>query len=159
MHDNIVSAICVCELSLGLSYKNAIPWTFAEDRKLFQHYTMHHPVIMGYITYKTLEAPLQMRQNYVLTSQKNLREGFIHLERLEDGLRSMKNPYIIGGAQLYNYALQQDYIDQFIICRLHHKHIADTCLQMPWHNFTEPQIIFYGDSYSIMRYRKKTLHD
>lgn len=154
-HENIVSAICVCELTMGLSYQNNIPWSFLEDRKFFQRYTIYHPIIMGYNTYRTLKAPLPMRNNYVLTSHRDIRDGFDKISLLENAITTLQNPYIIGGAKLYNYALQHNYIDQLLICRLHHKLQADTFLHIPLHNFSEPQVIFHGKSYSIIRFCKK----
>jgi dihydrofolate reductase len=91
---------------------NALPWHLPEDMAHFKRVTMGCPVIMGRKTWDSLPArfrPLPGRLNVVVTRQdywdengakrsSSLREALLFCEHSE-------HVWVIGGAELYAYAL------------------------------------------------------
>jgi dihydrofolate reductase len=86
---------------------NKIPWHLPADLQRFKKITMGHPIIMGRKTFESLPGLLPGRQHFVLTRNPNyIAEGctvitnWVQLEILIDG-----KAFIIGGVDIYNYAL------------------------------------------------------
>ncbi len=86
-----------------------LPWHFSEDLKFFKQVTMGKPIIMGRNTWESIGRPLPGRRNVVLTSDMNYKaEGAQVVHSLKEALglfNSQETIFIIGGAQLYRYAL------------------------------------------------------
>ena len=86
-----------------------LPWHFSEDLKFFKQVTMGKPIIMGRNTWESIGRPLPGRRNIVLTRDLNYKaDGAEVIHSLKEALE-LFNPqetiFIIGGAQLYRYAL------------------------------------------------------
>ena len=86
---------------------NQIPWHLPADLQRFKKITMDHPIIMGRKTFESLPGLLPGRQHFVLTRNPSyVAEGctvitnWAQIEILIDG-----NAFVIGGADIYNYAL------------------------------------------------------
>jgi dihydrofolate reductase len=87
-----------------------IPWRHKADLQHFKAKTMGHAVIMGRLTYDSIGKPLAGRRNLVVTRDAQLRlagcEIATTLQRaLELAYEQDPEPFVIGGAQLYEAAL------------------------------------------------------
>lgn len=88
---------------------NRLVWHFPKDLRHFKECTEGHHVIMGRKTYESMMAPLPRRTNIVVTRQKDFHsEGCIVVNSLEAAIAKIAGddqPFVIGGAQLYQAAL------------------------------------------------------
>ncbi|WP_018143233.1 dihydrofolate reductase [Alloscardovia criceti] len=98
-----------------------MPWHLREDMIYFKDSTITHPVIMGRKTWESLSPqfrPLKNRDNYVVTHDPHyVAEGATVMTSLEDAIELASQPaipddgvnrkeiWIMGGAQMYNAAL------------------------------------------------------
>ena len=87
-----------------------VPWHFPADLAHFKETTTGHPVIMGRLTYESIEAalggPLPDRTNVVLSrGDPDLPEGVRHAESADEALDLAREAgemvYVIGGASVY----------------------------------------------------------
>ena len=76
--------------------------------------------------------PLPNRTNVVVTRNKNFKaEGCIIIDSIEKAIeiavKSGDNePFIIGGGQIYDYAIKNNLIDRIYLTRVHEKIEGDT---------------------------------
>lgn len=101
-----------------------LPWTCEPDLKFFYNLTKGTNVVMGRKTADSLEKPLSLRNNLVLSSKEYNREGFksINIEEIGDleNLWQKEDTFIIGGCEIIkyfilNYGDQIDFISHTII--------------------------------------------
>ncbi len=92
-----------------IGYNNRIPWHQPADLQRFKKLTMGHPIVMGRKTFESLPGFLPGRQHIVLTRDKHYdRRGcFIATswEQVADATRDSTTVFVIGGAEVYRYAL------------------------------------------------------
>lgn len=107
---------------------NKMPWHIPEDFKHFKALTMGKPCIMGRKTFESIVAqlgrPLPGRQNIVVSRSEHIYDGAIACASLPLAFEAAKatNPeeiFIIGGAQIYQEALEQDLVDKIYLTRVH----------------------------------------
>ena len=88
---------------------NKLIYWLPDDLKRFKQLTTGHTIIMGSNTFRSLpKGALPNRRNIVLSRKKITFPGAEVFPSLEEALKSCTNEeivYIIGGAQLYSYAL------------------------------------------------------
>jgi len=88
-----------------------IPFRYSEDMKHFRAVTAGHAVIMGRITFDSIGKPLKGRRNIVVT--RNPGFAFEGVEVAHDVASAIAlarttddEPMVLGGAQIYEAALQ-----------------------------------------------------
>lgn len=124
MKANIIVAVGnATEKGFPIGKDGKLPWHNKADLKWFKETTFGHPVIMGRKTWESLpNAPLQGRANIVVTrASKNIystKEGdeVFSVTSVEEALKlaeriSKETPFIIGGASIFNYAIENDLVD------------------------------------------------
>lgn len=98
---------------------NALLWHLGEDLKYFKRVTSGHPVIMGYMTYKSIGRPLPGRLNIVSTWYPfdapegvsvvySLSEAYAVAEKHFDLMETPEDErlvFVIGGGETYRNAL------------------------------------------------------
>ncbi|MEM1027976.1 MAG: dihydrofolate reductase [Planctomycetota bacterium] len=104
-----------------------LPWKLPDEMAQFRAYTLGHPVIMGRVNFETEGKPLPHRRNIVLTRQADWRppdEAADQIEvchDLDEALElvgdSDPEPYIIGGAKIYELALPR--VDRMVLTTVH----------------------------------------
>jgi len=110
---------------------NALLWHISEDLKYFKRITSGYPVVMGYMTYRSIGRPLPGRLNIVSTWYPfdapdglavvySLEEGYdvarSHFN--ENGIReSERKVFIMGGGETYRQALPT--ADKLYITHVH----------------------------------------
>ncbi len=93
-----------------------LPWNITSDLRRFKKLTVGHPVIMGWNTFagicESLGHPLEGRENIVLTHNHDTevrKLGALPCHSPEAALvaaaQSDKEPFVIGGAQVYERML------------------------------------------------------
>ena len=105
-----------------------MPWNVPEDMALFKRATMGHPVIMGRNTWESLDPrwrPLPGRKNFVVTRNPDfVAEGAVTAGSLEAAYGAAQQApggelvWLIGGGQLYAYALEHDLADAALVTDL-----------------------------------------
>lgn len=90
---------------------NQLPWHLPDDLKHFKSLTLNHPVLMGRKTFESIGRPLPNRQNFVLSSQKDLHLFGCEVisspcDMVKQNLQCDK-VMVIGGEQVYRVLLPQ----------------------------------------------------
>lgn len=101
---------------------NDLIWHLSDDLKRFKSLTNGHHIIMGRKTFESFPKPLPNRTHIVITRQKDYKapDGVIIVNSLEDALdaaRKDKQPFIIGGGEIYKQAMPL--VDKLEITRVH----------------------------------------
>ncbi|GAA3780263.1 hypothetical protein GCM10022271_10700 [Corallibacter vietnamensis] len=101
---------------------NDLIWHLSNDLKRFKSLTNGHHIIMGRKTFESFPKPLPNRTHIVITRQERYPapDGVIVVNNLEDALdaaRLDKQPYIIGGGEIYKQALSL--ADKIELTRVH----------------------------------------
>ncbi len=107
---------------------NALIWHLSDDLKRFKSLTNGHHIIMGRKTFESFPKPLPNRTHVVITRQTDYKvpEGVIVVNALEDAIDACqgdKQPFIIGGGQIYEQAIQ--IADKIELTRVHESFEAD----------------------------------
>lgn len=88
---------------------NTLPWKLSKDLKRFKELTFGHHMIMGRKTFESIGKSLPGRISIVVTRNKNFKaDGCIIVHSLEDAFnkaQSDKQPFIIGGTEIFKQAL------------------------------------------------------
>ncbi|ARV09382.1 dihydrofolate reductase [Winogradskyella sp. PC-19] len=101
---------------------NDLIWHLSDDLKRFKQLTNGHHIIMGRKTFESFPKPLPNRIHIVITRQEKYQatDGVIIVNSLADALdaaRSDKNPFVIGGGEIYKQAMPL--ADKLEITRVH----------------------------------------
>lgn len=115
-----VSAIAALAHNRAIGSNEGIPWDIPADLKHFAQTTKGKPVIMGRITWESLDEryrPLPKRPNIVVTNQNNYKApGATVVNTPNEGLKQAKQTamkdntdevFIIGGQSIYEILLPQ----------------------------------------------------
>ena len=120
---------------IGLN--NKLLWKSPSDLASFKSITEGYPIIMGRKTFESLPGILPNRTHIVVTNQDKTLSAF----KLADSVKSSiteaiseakgfgcKKVFIIGGASIYNQALESDLVNELIITHVDWSGEADTYL-------------------------------
>ena len=117
---------------IGLN--NKLLWHIPEDFKKFKELTSGHTIIMGRNTFESLPNILPNRHHIVITSKNlPLQDNLQYATSLEHAIKlaesnNVDNVWIIGGAQIYNKAIQEDIVDEYYLSQVNYDGPADTFL-------------------------------
>jgi dihydrofolate reductase len=108
---------------------NDLVWNLPKDMKRFKTLTSGHHIIMGRKTFESFPKPLPNRTHIVITRQKNysVPQGVIVVNSLEKAIEIAeddKQPFIIGGGEIYKQALS--YANWIELTRVHGNFDGDT---------------------------------
>ena len=105
-----VTLIAAIDENRVLGKDNQLIWHLPEDLKRFKNLTSGHAIIMGRKTFESLPKALPNRQNIVVTRNHNYsKEGITVCHSMEAAIESAgedKQPFIIGGGQIYEQGLK-----------------------------------------------------
>jgi len=123
----MVTIIAAVAKNNALGKDNQLIWHIPADLKRFKKITTGHHIIMGRKTFESLGKPLPNRTTIIISRNKNYKvEGCIVVNSLAEALEAAsddKNPFILGGAQIYQKAMElTDILDLTLI---HHEFEAD----------------------------------
>ena len=108
--------------SLPIGKDGNLPWYHKGDLEWFKKITLGHTIIMGKTTFESIGKPLKDRRNIVVSSSllEGPNDGFDVFPTLETAVASTKESgddeiFIIGGATLYKYALDNEIVDRIYV--------------------------------------------
>ena len=114
---------------------NDLIWHLPKDMRFFKETTLNHHVIMGRKNFESIPhkyRPLPNRTNIVITRQTNYKaDGCVVVNSVEAALEIAKEngdkePFIIGGGQIYKLALEANLVDRIYLTKVHHTFDGDT---------------------------------
>ena len=113
----------------AIGKNNKLIWHLSDDLKRFKTLTNGHIIIMGRKTFESFPEPLPNRTHVVITRQANYKvpEGVIVVNSLEAAIDVSKNdkqPFIIGGGDIYKQAIL--IANKIELTRVHESFPADT---------------------------------
>lgn len=118
----MLSLIVARSKNHAIGKENKLLWNLPTDMAWFKEKTKGKPIIMGRKTYESIGSkPLPNRMNVVVTS--NRISGTYFASSLENALLTVKDVLdeqvpeimLIGGSQLYHYALSKGLIDRIYL--------------------------------------------
>lgn len=116
---------------------NDLIWHLPADMRFFTNATKDHIVIMGRRNWDSIPLkyrPLSERTNVVITRNTEFQHPdctvFNSMEAAlayyEINKNEIEDVYIIGGGQIYDYAIQHDLVDEMLITEIDHEFEGDT---------------------------------
>ena len=130
-----VSLIVAVSENKVIGKDNDLVWHLQVDMKFFKDTTKNHFVIMGRRNYESIPhkyRPLPNRTNVIVTRQKKYdAEGCLVFNSIETAIEEARKtgddePFIIGGGQIYKYALDNNLVDRVYLTRVHAEIEGDT---------------------------------
>ena len=151
--NNCTKLIAIVDSDFGISKNENIPWIFDDDIRFFKTVTQNFAIIMGRKTFFSIaNAPLKNRVNCVLSNTIKSLHGVLIFDSLEAALRQYKNAWIIGGAEIYNYALRNNLVDYSVITQVHKKFESDKFIEKSFLESFKKKILFTTENYDITSY-------
>jgi dihydrofolate reductase len=116
-----ISLIVAKSENNAIGKDNDLLWHLPADMKYFRNTTMGHFVVMGRKTLESFDKPLPGRTTIVVTRNNHYRaEGCLTFHSISDAIKlgqehKQKEIFVLGGAEIYKQALDQDLIDKMYI--------------------------------------------
>lgn len=124
----LITIIVAASENNVIGNNNKLIWHLSDDLKRFKNLTKGHYVIMGRKTFESMPRALPNRTNVIITRKENyIAENAIVTNSLESALKIASDdaqPFIIGGGEIYNIALNIS--DRIELTRIHHNFEGDT---------------------------------
>lgn len=117
----MINLIVAVDDNYGIGKDNKLPWCCSKDLKHFRQLTEPHTVLMGYNTYKSIGKLLPNRHNVICTRQDITVDGAEVVHDLSDYVtkfNALKDLYIIGGASIYNFVMDNKLVDVIYMTRI-----------------------------------------
>jgi dihydrofolate reductase len=125
----MITIIAAISINNALGKNNDLIWHLPADLKRFKKITSGHYILMGRNTFESIGKPLPNRTTIIITRNKNyVKEGCLITNSLEEALKLAKDAkeiYVIGGAQIYKYAMEHDLVDALDVTLVHCEFEAD----------------------------------
>lgn len=104
----------------------SLPWRLPEDLANFKRITLGHPMVMGRATYESIGRPLPGRTTIVVTRDPSWSAGegdeveVVHSleDALTRGAELDDEVFVVGGAQVYDQALEEGRVDVMVVTRV-----------------------------------------
>ncbi|MDR0677487.1 MAG: dihydrofolate reductase [Holosporaceae bacterium] len=147
----MIKLIALVDSDFGISKNGTIPWSFSEDLKFFYKKTTGSIVVMGRNTFFSLsKGPLKNRINCVISKTLESTDDIEIFYSLEEV--PYQDFWIIGGGQLYNYALKNDLVDYALISQVHDNYHADIFINRQRLKKMSQNVLFSNAKYSIIEF-------
>jgi|TARA_B110000438_G_C15782762_1_gene636991 dihydrofolate reductase len=125
-----ISLIVAMAKNRIIGIDGGMPWKISEDLRFFKSVTMGHPIIMGRKTYESIGGALVGRTNILITRNHNFAADGIEIcYGIEEALEQAKafeelwgrddiqpEVFVIGGAEIYNQALE--FVDRIYLTEI-----------------------------------------
>lgn len=125
----MVTIIAAIAKNNALGKDNDLIWHLPADLKRFKKITSGHYILMGRNTFESIGRPLPNRTTVIITRNEDyVKNGCFIANSLEEALNiaeADEEIYIIGGAQIYKYALENNLADALEITLVHQDFEAD----------------------------------
>jgi dihydrofolate reductase len=163
----MITIIAAIAKNNALGKDNDLIWHLPEDLKRFKKTTTGHSILMGRNTFESIGRPLPNRTSIIITRNENyFKDGCLIANSLEAAIELVKEEaqiFIIGGAQVYTYAMENNIADVLDITLVHHEFEADVFFPeidlKIWEEVSRED--FKADeknkyNYSFLKFQKKT---
>lgn len=163
----MITIIAAISTNNALGKDNDLIWYLPADLKRFKKTTTGHHILMGRNTFESIGKPLPNRTTIIITRNESyFKDGCLIASSLEEAIELAKEDeqiFIIGGAQVYKYAIENNIVDTLDITLVHHKFEADVFFPeidlKIWEEVSREE--FKADEknkfdYSFLRFQKKT---
>lgn len=130
----MVNLIVATDIKRGIGKSGTIPWNVPEDLKFFKETTQYSCVIMGRKTWDSLPVkPLKTRINIVISSTLKVSHPEVIVvkspqEALNATTTFLRDVYIIGGAEIYKWYLENTKMDRLYVTQIPKDYSCDTFL-------------------------------
>tara|TARA_B110000503_G_C7070617_1_gene380706 strand:+ start:342 stop:836 length:495 start_codon:yes stop_codon:yes gene_type:complete len=125
----MITIIAAISKNNALGKDNDLIWHLPADLKRFKKTTTGHDILMGRNTFESIGKPLPNRTTIIITRNENyFQDGCVIASSLEEAIELAKKDeqvFIIGGAQVYKYAIENNIADTLDITLVHHEFEAD----------------------------------
>jgi dihydrofolate reductase len=125
----MVTIIAAIAKNNALGKDNDLIWHLPEDLKRFKKTTSGHYILMGRNTFESIGKPLPNRTTIIITRNDNyFKDGCLIANSLEEAIELAKEDeqiFIIGGAQIYTYAIKNNIADTLDITFVNQEFEAD----------------------------------
>ena len=125
----MITIIAAIAKNNALGKNNDLIWHLPADLKRFKKITTGHHILMGRNTFESIGKPLPNRTTIIITRNENYtKDGCLIANSLEEAIEMAqedKQIFIIGGAQIYKYAIENDLVNALDITLVHHEFEAD----------------------------------
>lgn len=161
----MVTIIAAIGLNNALGKDNDLIWHLPADLKRFKKTTTGFPIIMGRKTFESIGKPLPNRTNIIVTRNSDYKQdGCLvksSLREAIDAIPDQEHVFIIGGAQIYHQAINENLADALDITLVHESFSADVFF--PEFNMMDWQLLSREDfeadennphSYSFLKFRR-----
>jgi dihydrofolate reductase len=104
----MLSLIVAIAKNRVIGFENKMPWHLPAELAYFKRVTMGHPIIMGRKTFDSIGRALPGRRNIVVSRNKDYIATGAEVAHSLDAAIALcagENPFVIGGATLYEEAL------------------------------------------------------
>ena len=131
----VVSLIVAVSENKVIGKDNDLVWHLPTDMKFFKDTTKGHFVIMGRRNYESIPhkyRPLPNRTNVIVTRKDDYKaEGCLVVNSVEEAIELAKKagdkePFVIGGGQIYKHAIENNLVDRIYLTRVHSEIDGDT---------------------------------
>jgi dihydrofolate reductase len=163
----MITIIAAISTNNALGKDNDLIWYLPADLKRFKKTTTGHHILMGRNTFESIGKPLPNRTTIIITRNESyFKDGCLIASSFEEAIELAKEDeqiFIIGGAQVYKYAIENNIVDTLDITLVHHKFEADVFFPeidlKIWEEVSRED--FKADEknkfdYSFLRFQKKT---
>ena len=163
----MITIIAAIAKNNALGKDNDLIWHLPGDLKRFKKTTTGHSILMGRNTFESIGRPLPNRTSIIITRNENyFKDGCLIANSLEAAIELVKEEaqiFIIGGAQVYTYAMENNIADVLDITLVHHEFEADVFFPeidlKIWEEVSRED--FKADeknkfNYSFLKFQKKT---
>ena len=161
----MITIIAAIAKNNALGKNNDLIWHLPADLKRFKKVTTGHHILMGRNTFESIGRPLPNRTTIIITKNENyVQEGCLIANSVEQAIEMAHEDdqiFIIGGAQVYEYAMKHDFADALDITLVHHEFDADVYFPeidpLIWKRVEREDFIADEKNkfdYSFIRYKK-----
>lgn len=154
--------IAACDFNRVIGNENKIPWHIQEDLKMFRYLTLNNTVIMGRKTWESIgEKPLIKRHNIVITRnfiryrEKGIK-GVLFVDSIEEAIKSSlpdEERFIIGGSQIYQEAINKDFVNKAYISLVKRTFNGDSKLPELGPDWVTDKVTDYDD-FTLLEMRR-----
>lgn len=150
----MLTIIVAYDENRGIGYQNQLPWPpIHEDWKHFKKTTLNSTVIMGRNTWESLpKKPLPNRRNIVISTTLALPEveSYRSLEDALDHIKPIEGCFLIGGGQLYEYAIKNNFVKEILASEINGAYPSDTFF--PEINKWQSRVLKTFNDFKVVKY-------
>jgi len=152
-----IIGIMACAKNGVVGKDGAVPWRYSGDLQHFRSTIGNSPIIMGRKSFEVMPQSFLKDRTVIVFSRKKRPsiqdaifvaslEGFFALSVLPE----MPVMYMIGGAQLANFFLDNKLISEFILTRLNRPYTGDAVLKLKAFDGWSTEVIKETANYAIL---------